>query len=401
MKLAVVNTRESAGGAVTSSLRLHNALRKRGQDSRFLTRLEHRGGDNERSVSAPRKWLGELSYYLNFLPVGRANFRQGNPVFSLSWVPSRAVSRINSVEPDVVNLHWTSNYVNPEHIPRIEAPIVWTLHDTWAFTGGCHYPGDCNRYEGSCGNCPVLEHNFEHDLSRFLWYRKKHAWSGCELTFIAPSEWIANKAKESSLLSQHTINTVPNGVDLEYFKPMNQQKARTEFGLNLDSDIVLLGGVGGAYRKGVDLFIESLSKIDRDNLEVVTFGDIDSEFESSIPVSTLGYVPSDKLPLAYNIADVAVVPSRRENLSNMVIESIACGTPVVAFDIGGMPDMISNRENGYLATPNSTSDLANGIEWVLDADRVRLSENARKTAEQDYSLDQMANRYLSIFESVL
>lgn len=405
MKTVIANVWDESGGAAKAAMRLHQGLQDEGVNNQFFCKFKDSDQDNVQGLeSGIRRKLGEFQFYLNYLPAGRTNLRNKNPLFSPSWVPNRSIKSINSANPDVVNLHWITNFLHPEYLPSINAPIVWTLHDMWAFTGGCHYSGNCNKYKSTCKNCPILEHNRKRDLSFLLQWRKHHAWGDFEMTIVTPSNWLANCANDSALLSEYPIEVINNGVDLEFFRPMDSEDARRDLGLPQEKSLVLFGGVGvnPAHRKGVDLLDKALSLVEIPSKEfaIVTFGNVELNFDDSVPVYDLGYVADEEIPTVYNVADATIVPSRQENLSNIIIESLACGTPPVAFDVGGMNEMVDHKKNGYLVDELSGTALARGIDWVLQSDVKKLSGASRTTANEKFSQDYMTKNYISLFESL-
>ena len=298
--------------------------------------------------------------------------------------------------------------LNPRTLARFTAPIVWTLHDMWPFTGGCHYDMDCGRYQSGCGECPQLHSHGKHDLSYWTWRRKSQCWAETRIALVCPSRWLANCAAKSPLLSGQRIEVIPNGLDLSRFQPMDRQFSRKALGIPEQKKIVLFGAMNALSdpKKGFNMLSPALQQLrqrhDASDYELLIFGASKPTHPADFGFVShyLGSLHDDvSLALLYSASDVTVVPSLHENLSNVVIESLACGTPVVAFDIGGMPDMIDHQANGYLAKAFDPSDLARGIEWVAeDQDRWgSLSRHARAKAERTYDLSEIAKRYLNLY----
>lgn len=317
---------------------------------------------------------------------------------------------LDAHDPDVVNLHWVlGGFFDIETIGNIDRPLVWTLHDMWPFTGGCYYSADCERYTDQCGACPVIDSDVDDDRSRFVWKRKATAWNELDLTVVTPSSWLANRARESSLFGERPIRVIPNGLDLAAYDPKNRTAARDRYGLPKDASLVLFGAHDHYNdRKGAGLLVHALEQFRAtdvpNDVELVTFGTTRCQISNAgFDVYELGYVDDVGLRTLYSACDVTVVPSRQENLPNIISESFAAGTPCVAFDVGGIPEMIDHRENGYLATAEDPSSLARGIEWVL-ADKERwndLSAVAKETAESRYSLKRMAREYRDLYETIM
>jgi glycosyltransferase involved in cell wall biosynthesis len=304
-----------------------------------------------------------------------------------------------------------AGFMKIETLKQFKKPIVWTLHDMWPFTGGCHYDEGCGRFQQSCGNCPILSSGREHDLSRDIWGRKKKFWSDVPFVAVTPSRWLADMARSSSLFKDKRIEVIPNGIDTDKYQPLDKRVAREAYGLPQDKHLVLFSAFSGTTdkRKGNQFLVPALRKMAStgwaEKTELVVIGEHAplNPPELGMKVHYLGYLRDEVSKVLLNSAvDVTVAPSVQENLSNSVMESLACGTPVVAFKIGGMPDMIDHQRSGYLARPFEFDDLAVGITWVLEnAERHRmLSQHARKTAVERYALKAVANLYLALYRDI-
>jgi glycosyltransferase involved in cell wall biosynthesis len=276
----------------------------------------------------------------------------------------------------------------------------------WALTGGCHYAGECERYKDSCGACPELGSEKEKDLSRKFWRRKKEAYNGLNLTIVTPSRWLAECARQSSLLRDFPVKVIPNGLDLELFGPVDRRAARDKLGLPVDKKLILFGAVSSTSdrRKGFHLLQPALRHLSANrtskDVELLVFGAAEPENppDFGLPARYLGTLSDEEeLALLYGAADVCAVPSLQDNLPNIVAEAMACGTPCVAFDIGGMPDMIEHKRNGYLARPFDAEDLARGMAWVLQQENL----NPRQTAEEMLELTLASKRYKNLYEDLI
>ena len=333
-------------------------------------------------------------------------------IFSPAWLPfSNIPAQIDSISPDVVHLHWICNgMLRIEDLKRINKPIIWALHDMWAFTGGCHYSDGCDRFQQDWGNCSQLNGSSKNDLSRSILRRKKKAWAGLDITIVTPSNWLAECAKESSLFKGRRIEVIHNGLDLNLFKSIDKTTAREIWDLPINKKLILFGAMNATSdrRKGFDLLYEGLKQLAvkwSDKAELVVFGASEPENppDFGLPVHYLGLLHDDvSLALLYSAADVMVTPSRQDNLPNIVVEPLACGTPVVAFNIGGMPDMIEHQINGYLAKSFDTSDLAAGINWVLsDENRHKeLCIKAREKAVACFDIEKVVKQYESLYQEI-
>jgi len=408
MKILLVNTLDNYGGAARACYRLHKALLEEGIDSKMLVQLKT--GDDW-TVLGPRtdmeRSMGKVRSIIEKIPLKKYNI---NVTFSLNISPfSPVVKRINEINPDIVHLHWVNDgFLKIENIPKIKPPIIWTMHDMWLFTGGCHYDEYCDRFKKNCGRCPVLNSNKENDLSRKTWNRKNKAFSKIKnITITTPSQWLTECSKNSTLLKGGKIFTIPNMIDTNVFKPFDKIKARELFGLPINKKLILFGAMSNTdKRKGLKELKEALYKIKNINdIELVIFGSSPPEKEIDFGFKSyyLGRLNDDpSLVALYNAVDIVINASHQENLSNVIMESISCGKPVVAFNIGGNPDMIDHQINGYLAKPFDTDDLANGIRWVLNnPDYNELCKNAREKVLNNFDKKIVVKRYIELYKEIL
>src|SRR5919199_3720100 len=399
------------GGAGRATLRLHQGLQRLGVDSQILVQLKY---SDDRAVLSPQTTLGKFSAKLKLperidgLPLAVYRQRDASD-FSLQWLPNGIASKVAKLAPDVVNLHWVCHGdLSIEAIAKLKKPIVWTLHDMWAFTGGCHYSQECDRYKNSCGACPQLQSSKDWDISRWVWQRKAKAWQDVNLTIVTPSTWLAKCVSSSSLFKDLRVEVIPNGLDTQQYKPIPRQVARELLNLPQDKHLILFGAMypNSDRRKGFHLLqqaLQSLSNTEwRDRIELAIFGASRPQESVELGLNShyLGRL-SDEISLAvvYAAADVFVAPSTQDNLPNTVMEAIACGTPSVAFNIGGMPELIEHQHNGYLAQALDSEDLAQGIIWVLENKErhQKLCDRARQKAEQEFTLEIQARRYESLY----
>jgi glycosyltransferase involved in cell wall biosynthesis len=409
MKVLILNESDIDGGAARAAYRLHQGLQQTAVQSQMLVRAKFSG---DRTVVAPKAVLTKLGPPMDGLPL-RFYPARSAAMFSTQWFPDRALASVQSFDPDVINLHWICNgYLNIQTLPTFNKPLVWTVHDMWPFTGGCHYTGDCRRYTKSCGACPQLKSNCAQDLSRWVWQRKAKAWRSLNLTMVSPSRWMAEQIQASALFRGARVDVIPNGIDLQRYRPRDKAVVRDVLNLPVNSRLILFGAGGGTGdpRKGFSLLEAAVQRLARmewsDRIHLVVFGSARPENapELGFPVHYMGKLHDDlSLALLYGAADVFVAPSVQENLSNTVLEAIACGTPCVAFDIGGMPDLIEHQQTGYLAKPYEVEDLAQGIVWVLeDGERHQvLQKRAREKAEQEFSERLQAQRYGALFSRLV
>lgn len=409
MKILIVNFSDISGGAARAANRLHNSLLSVNVESNMLV-LQRKS--NDKTIIGPKtifnKLLAKTQSILNTFPLKN---HKKDILFSASFSPSfNLASKINAINPDIVHLHWiNAGMLKIEDFTKINAPIVWSLHDMWAFTGGCHYAGDCVAYKNSCGTCPVLESEKENDLSKKIFKRKQHVFSQIpRLTIIGLSKWLESCAKSSTLFKHKEVINLPNPIDVRVFKPFNKEKAREYFCLPNNKKLILFGSMSASsdVRKGFNELKQALRLLKTDNVEFLVFGNDIHQYNNQdfgFKTHYLGQLDNDSsLIKLYSTADVMVVPSLQENLSNVIMESLACGTPVVAFNIGGNSDMIDHKNNGYLAKPYIANDLASGINWVINNNiDNEVSKKARKKTVENFSNPIVAKKYIQLYTQIL
>jgi glycosyltransferase involved in cell wall biosynthesis len=396
------------GGSATATKRIHHGLRRIGVDSTMLVQDKSTDGP---TIMGPESTVGHAwslaRPHVDMLLLRLYGQSDG---FAVNWLPERKLDRIRKIDPDVVHLNWVwRGTLSIRTIGRLDCPVVWRLPDMAALTGGCHYAYGCDRFEDRCGSCPQLDSDTDFDLSRLTWHRKAHHWKDLDLTIVTPSTWLAEQARRSSVFGDKRIDVIPNALDTETYRPRDPKLGREFFDLPEDKRLVLFGAVDpmGDYRKGADLLQEALQSLSGElkDVELVVFGATEPEGppDFGFPTQYVGYLHDDpSLVLLYSAADVMVVPSRYEGFGQTVSESLACGTPVVAFDATGPKDIVDHRETGWLAEPYDVRELAAGVEWMLnEADRTELSAVARGRAVERYEQRSVVRRYLDLYESVV
>ena len=413
MNLLILNTFDNQGGAAIATYRLHRGLLSIGINSYLL--VQGKQTDDHSVIGPLTKWQKTLAILRPYVDGAATELyrKRKKVLFSPAWLPEKLAFKVAKLNPDIFHLFWVNGgFFRIETLKTIKQPIVWTLHDMWPFTGGCHYDEECGKFQQSCGKCPVLHSERERDLSRRVWERKRMSWEGVPIVVVATSHWLADMARSSSLFRNQRVEVIPNGIDTERYKPLNKEVARTAYNLPQDKHLILFSAfsANSDKRKGNQFLVPALEKMSQagwgSKTELVIIGASRPEnlTDMGMKVHYMGHLHDEMSQvLLYSAADVVVAPSMQENLSNTVMESLACGTPVVAFDVGGMPDMIDHQINGYLATPFEPSDLAGGIMWVLENESRHdvLSQRARQTVEERYALKAVANRYLTLYQSIL
>lgn len=416
MKILHLSTYDNRGGAAIATYRLHDGLQNIGITSQMLVQIKF--SDDESVISTGNKIVHKypkLKPHLDSLPklFFRHIDKSRRTSYSLQWLPDSIATSIIKIDTDIIHLHWISGgLINIETIAKLNKPLVWTLHDMWAFTGGCHYNQECQLYKENCGNCPQMPKRFNIDLSSWVWERKAKAWADLNCTVVTPSHWLAKCAASSSLFKDCNIKVIPYGLDTEVYKPYQKNLVRDKFNLPQDKLLILFGAENAASntRKGFHFLRCALEILKHtywhDKCELVIFGASKSDSISNLGFNThyLGRLNNEStVAQVYSAADVFVAPSIQDNLPNTVMESLACGTPCVAFDIGGMPDMINHKQNGYLSQPYNIDDLANGIIWVIeDKERhQKLCASSCATVKEKFTLELQAKNYLSLYQNIL
>lgn len=412
MRVALLSTYDTEGGASRAAYRLHDALRTASIDSAMVVGEKK---SMDRHVYGPAdkfgKGLSLLRPEADKLPL--LLYPKKRPgAWSLAWFPHRIEQRVARYQPDLIHLHWVGfGYMPVQEMRRFKVPVIWTLHDMWPFTGGCHYSGECAGYVGRCGHCPQLNSSRKYDLSSWLHSRKTRLWQDIPLTIVSPSLWLAERARSSSLFAGRRIEVLPNAIDVNLYKPMEKRVARQLLNIPPDAQVIMFAAIDGRAeeRKGYRYLKEALSmfsdggQLKNVSLLAVGVGEPDKQ-EFHLPVHYLGRVYDDMtMVAAYSAADVFVSPSTEDNLPNTVMEAMACGTPCVTFNLGGFPDLIKDGISGYLAPSFDPSELASGISRVLsDPSRHRLlSEAARAKVIASYDSSIIAGRHISLYQDVL
>jgi len=411
MKVLILNKKDIVGGAARAAYRLHTGLQNAGIDSSMLVMDKSSNDINviRSSFSKCEKFLYNFRPDLDKLPLIFYPDRK-TEMFSPSYSSEPVLKRIMEIQPDIIHLHWIPRgFMRLEDLGKINRPIVWSLHDMWPFTGGCHYDGDCGYYKNGCGNCPILNSGKKNDLSSRIFNKKKTIYGKLNnFTIIGLSKWMADCARESKLFREEQVITLPNGINTNIYKPIDKLFSRDIFNLPVNKKLILFGAMDSTSekRKGYKYLIEALESLELKDVELVIFG----ASKPKSPVITnfkqhfVGNVHDDiTLALLYSASDVAVVPSLQENLSNVIMESLACGTPVVGFDIGGNSDMIKDRITGYLAKPLEPQDLSEGIQWVLENESRlnQLSINARNIVLEQFSIEKVTQQYIKLYENMM
>lgn len=421
MKILQISTYDIRGGAAKATYRLHRGLRGMDQNSNMLVRYKDTDDDYVSAVG--RKQQMDANAFFLEVPIqehyiNRHRTDISNTLFSLPY-PGDDISGSPLVQnTDIINLHWVSQFQSPVTLRNLFAlgkPVVWTLHDQWAFTGGCHYSAGCDGYRSSCKECPQLAED-PFFLPETVLKDKEELLENANLTIVTPSRWMGRCARKSHLFKSLRVEVIANSLETDIYAPLPKNRTKERLGIPHDAVIFLFGAIDGTEkRKGfselVDamkccLKIESFQELLRkDQLRLLCFGSPNAQLENmGIPVVSLGRLSTDEdIRDAYSIADIFLLPSLEDNLPNTILESMSCGTPVVAFDVGGVSDMVSDGVNGLLVNAFDTEQMGEAIVSItLDPEkRLSMGKACRKRAVTDYALDVQAGNYLKLYEDLL
>jgi glycosyltransferase involved in cell wall biosynthesis len=311
---------------------------------------------------------------------------------------------------DLLHFHWVAEFIDiPSFLERVDMPIVWTLHDMNPFTGGCHYTSGCRRFEQACGCCPQLESKRGNGPSSRSWERKRAAYKKKarrdHLHVIAPSEWLAREAEQSALFSGVPINCIPHGLDHTLFRPRDAQHERRKISIPEGQKVALFVAHSSTDpRKGFGILSEALARLQFDDVTLISIGRNAPTVPEGLSHFHVGYVDEDqRLSVLYSMADVFIIPSLQEAFGQTALEAMACGTPVVGFDAGGIPDMVRPDETGWLAKTGNVRSLHQALETALenDGERERMGRRCREVVEEEYTLERQARQYKALYESIL
>jgi glycosyltransferase involved in cell wall biosynthesis len=333
------------------------------------------------------------------------SYNIGPVLVQLFWI-----NKLFKQKSDIFHLHWIGNgFINYNQIHKFKKPIVITLHDVWFVTGGCHVNFECKKYEIGCNKCPLFKNKlYPIDLTNYIFNKKKKIFDNKNIEIVVLSTWMKEIVSNSPIFSKCNINLIPNGLDTNIFKPFEKKLSREFFSINSTSKIILFGGISAKsdFNKGYDLLLECLSLINIENLEIVVFGEKipNQTYINDFKVTNIGYINGEsELAMLYSAVDIVIVPSRQESFSQVSLESISCGTPVVAFNYSGPKDIIVHKENGYLATPYDAKDLANGIEWIFDNlnNSNKLNLRAREVALEKFDIKNVAKSHIKLYNNIM
>ena len=421
MKIVLLNTSETKGGAAIAANRLMKTLKR--FNVNIIKIVRDKQTDDSNVISVNSSFLISKFNYIRFLWERLSIFihnkfcKENLFAVSIANTGTDISNHPEIKDADIIHIHWINqgflSISDINKIIRTKKPVVWTMHDMWPCTGICHHARDCRNFTSECGNCFFLNSKRKNDLSKKIFIKKrKLIFSNNNITFVGCSNWLANKAKISNLSKNNRILSIPNPIDTNVFNPSDKILSRKQLNLPEDKKLLLFGAANiSDKRKGIYYLIDAINMIKESNtvlgeqLCLVAFGQIKKDFTDlvKIPVYQMGYLTDiEKIVSLYNAIDLFITPSLEENLPNTIMESMACGTPCVGFDIGGIPEMIDHKQNGYVAQYKDSKDLAIGIDWIFcNTNYNDLSVSARQKAVNNYSEDIVASQYLKLYNNLL
>ena len=403
MKILHINT-SLFGGAARAALRLHFGLLQNNVNSKFL------------SLSKNSECLSEVFKYP---PYNRATYKKVLSRFGLfknSYQRNKKISIKGDFEcftfpktdydildhplvkdADIINLHWIANFLNyPSFFLKINKPIVWTLHDMNPFMGGFHYEGDLNCNHSGFS---LIEEQLR-TQKRDLIHQKSN------MHIITPSNWLGKCSKKSKTFNRYQHFVIPYGLDTQIYKQRNKAFCSELLGVDCNKKVILFSsGNLNNKRKGFNVLLKALERLDSNKYRCIALGNKTEKVKRSFPVQYLGHVNEERyLSCIYSAADVFVIPTLEDNLPNTVLESLACGTPVIGSDVGGVPDMVRPGITGMLFEPGNSEELAQKIEEFFalsEEKRKEMSDNCRRIAIEEYDLSVQAKAYIELYEKIL
>lgn len=398
MKVVHLSTTDY-GGAYEAAQRISDSLTSYGIESFVMVRTKN---GNTPTIpiynSFSQKFLSKAKNFFNLW------LSDGDIVFDKYGADICKQSIIRKA--DIICLHWVNSFISNVEVANILAmgkPVYWIMHDMWPFTGGCHYAGDCGQYRLSCGQCPVARR--EKKGAVVYWHnRKRECFQGDNLYPVGPSHWISECAKQSSIFGSKKITTIPNPINTEFFHSVPENERRDvirRYGLSEQKVTILFAAVKiNNPLKGFPFFGNAVNRLSPEKYQILILGKNDEEELSQLlrlDVRFTGFVKEQKqLRNIYSAADLLVAPSLQENYSNTVLEALACGTPAVVFDVGGMCDLVETGVNGYIARVKDAGDLCRGIEEVT-ANRQELGRAARERVLAKNTFSVIAEKYMALF----
>lgn len=416
MKILHLSTSDISGGAARAAYRLHKGLLKNDVYSTMFVRDKLTDNENVIRYKYP-SGSDKVLYRVKKSQIERdfAKYRSTRPsgleVFSNDKSPLFPGFMNQLPKADIYHLHWISGFVDlPGFFRKISKPVVWTLHDMFPFTGGCHYSNGCEKYTEFCEACPQLGSEKSNDLAYRIWKRKLDTLErfSAKILIRADSCWLAEVAKESYLFKNLDVDTIHYGIETDEFIPLDKNACRKALNIPVSDKVIVYGAPDIKNpRKGYKELAGAIGKLAGvyPNLFLLSFGAGNYSELKGVASKHIGHVDNNHLlSVIYNCADVFVIPSLQEAFGQTALEAMSCGVPVAGFDTGGIPDMIKEGITGHLAKTGDIQDLADSIRklLVLNTERYNcMSENCRMKAVKEFALNVQAEKYLDLYRGLV
>ena len=409
LNIVLLSYHNQNGGAGIAAGRLQRALQKAGHNVTYL--VQEKSGDDASELIRSGLWC-KLWNWIRFI-MERLYFLPSEKNKSIRFLFNpglfgQDISRHPAIKnADIIHLHWVNfgflSINNIEQLLKLGKPVIWTLHDMWAFTGGCHHSGACENFQTNCGSCKFVNKPERWDISHRMWARKIYAFDYRNLHIITCSDWLKSRAEKSTILAYRSIESIPNAIDTIFFQ--REDQAKKTLNLNPSKHYILFVAMrvntptkGFSYLKDALEIWKNENPEAATNTELLLVGNVldTSEIKAlPLPATSLGHIADPtKMRLIYSAADVFITPSLEENLPNTIMEAMACGTPCVGFHVGGIPEMIDHEINGYVAEYLSAKSLATGIQWSL---KNSPSEAAREKVVASYQEEIIAAKHEALY----
>jgi glycosyltransferase involved in cell wall biosynthesis len=423
MNILHINTTSHSGGAAKAMQRLHDELLAHKHQSEIIAGRNNLPGEPhihlmsdmispyQTNLRVIQSWLGSrLEDLLGLHPW------TNRPTLNL---PKTKLYEWADII-DLRNLH--GGYINLWVLPGLSRgkPVVWRLPDVWALTGYCAYPYDCKKWKDGCYDCPLLKGEGRllvepkppprWDGTRRVWLAKQKIYLKSKLHIVVNSEWMRKKVNQGILRDSLSVSVISNGVDLDIYKPIDKQKAREKLGLPPNETVLLWGAASlGNLRKGYSYTARATELIqNKGKIEplLITMGN-EKRMDEKYPLGKVEHFGFVKDPasqaLMYNAADLFLCSTLADAQPQTAVESLACGTPVIAYDIGPMPELIQDGKTGFIAPDVSVESLAATLEEVLEDPEqlVEMGRSCRKEAEKKYDLSKQSKKYIDLYENIL
>lgn len=393
MRIALITTSDTSGGAAIAAMRMADALESIGHSVSILVLNKKRSDNRVQKVSLIGDkgifLLQSIQYKFEQKVLIRSNYQfSGNP-----WIGNNIANHEAILNADVIQFHWINHgflsIQNLKSIFRLNKPVFWHLHDYWPFTGGCHYPSSCEQFKIGCGNCPALTFNSSSDRSSSYFNQKIELFQINKPTLVGASAWLSEEAKKSKLGRWARVVHIPNPIDINYFQNLKTENIKEELAIPQDAKVLLFAAMN-VYdsRKGFSELLNALQILKTKTnhlIHILVAGKANSSMDLPFQTHYLGFANQSRMVSAYKAADVFVIPSLEENLPNTILESLACGTPIAGFKVGGIPELVIE----------SSGNLADYKDELQLADCIEKSLNIKSTGSFYTNLERFSNKVVA------